>query len=462
MPTTTNSNDEFWLKNGLIKTDEKTDLIGYKSGKRSALVQCQLTKKFLRLKGCGNELSGFITSKGRVNLDENSKEIRGSHFQHTVRRELFMTNKINEILKNYDLISGNKSLGFWKYNNLINNNINNDFPLIPKYCGVFETLGEKRVASHFFQGIEIFLTGIINEIGIEINIRDIFPKDRIINFDDNDEKLDVYSTPIDFEEVLLKNIKAEIYYTEDDYKKYINIFDVIEKKKVLINLNNKMKDIMLELFEKLNLDKKYFELYKNYIEIIFKKEDFSDLFEIISLLYYRIGYECGKIKKIFIKNDINWGYYIDHHPFLSHCNAHPNNFIILPQSISKNLIAPLDFDLAYEAKEGLNIDYNSEKYGKLDKEFFEDSQKLEKFQFELALTGIENMENFEYYKNSIKISEIYLEKKFNAIKVLLRDGLRKGYMEGYNFKNCLEKNYKSDQMYSIVNIALIITNDYLA
>ena len=89
-----------------------------------------------------------------------------------------MTNKINDILKNYDLISGNKSIGFWNYNNLFNNNANNDFPFIPKYCGVFETLGEKRVA-HFFQGIEILLTGIINEIGIDINIRDIFSKDSI-------------------------------------------------------------------------------------------------------------------------------------------------------------------------------------------------------------------------------------------------------------------------------------------
>ena len=68
------------LKNGLIKTDEKTDLIGYKSGKRSAIMQCQLTKKIFRLKGCGNELSGFITSKGRVNLDENSKEIKRKSF----------------------------------------------------------------------------------------------------------------------------------------------------------------------------------------------------------------------------------------------------------------------------------------------------------------------------------------------------------------------------------------------
>ena len=33
--------------------------------------------------------------------------------------------------------------------------------------------------------------------------------------------------------------------------------------------------------------------------------------------------------RILIENEINWGFYFDHNPYEPHCNAHPNNFVIL-------------------------------------------------------------------------------------------------------------------------------------
>ena len=44
----------------------------------------------IRLKGCGNDLVGFEFVEG--------KGLRGSHFYHTSKRELFMTNHINKVL----------------------------------------------------------------------------------------------------------------------------------------------------------------------------------------------------------------------------------------------------------------------------------------------------------------------------------------------------------------------------
>ena len=50
---------------------------------------------------------------------------------------------------------------------------------------------------------------------------------------------------------------------------------------------------------------------------------------LVSFIYGRIGYEIGKILRIFFENDINWGYYADHSKYSYHCNAHANNFVVL-------------------------------------------------------------------------------------------------------------------------------------
>mmetsp|Transcript_45057 Transcript_45057/g.32935 ORF Transcript_45057/g.32935 Transcript_45057/m.32935 type:complete len:89 (+) Transcript_45057:43-309(+) len=72
----------------------------------------------------------------------------------------------------------------------------------------------------------------------------------------------------------------------------------------------------------------------------------------MALLFERVGYECGRIKRIFDEHNISWGYFVDHNLFEPHCNAHPNNFIVLdldhPENHSHNILAPLDFDMAYD------------------------------------------------------------------------------------------------------------------
>jgi len=41
----------------------------------------------------------------------------------------------------------------------------------------------------------------------------------------------------------------------------------------------------------------------------------------------------GKIFRILLNNNVNWGYFTDHHPWGFHCNAHMNNFAVLPPSM---------------------------------------------------------------------------------------------------------------------------------
>lgn len=71
--------------------------------------------------------------------------------------------------------------------------------------------------------------------------------------------------------------------------------------------------------------------------------------------------------RIFQENEISWGYYNDHDPFLFHCNAHPNNLVLVPDFLeSNNLLAPLDFDLAFYKNEFININYEDPNYAKND------------------------------------------------------------------------------------------------
>lgn len=51
--------------------------------------------------------------------------------------------------------------------------------------------------------------------------------------------------------------------------------------------------------------------------------------EVYSQLLHRLGYEVGRVFRLLLQNEVNWGYYFDHDPFMPHCNAHPNNFIVL-------------------------------------------------------------------------------------------------------------------------------------
>lgn len=77
----------------------------------------------------------------------------------------------------------------------------------------------------------------------------------------------------------------------------------------------------------------------------------KDIFIVLRSLFKRIGFEAGRVKRLLDESLISWGYFVDHNPFEPHCNAHPNNFIILDlnhtENVGKNLLSPVDFDMTY-------------------------------------------------------------------------------------------------------------------
>jgi hypothetical protein len=178
---------------------------------------------------------------------------------------------------------------------------------------------------------------------------------------------------------------------------------------------------------------------------------------LLSLLFRRVGHECGQFKRHLDENRISWGYFIDHNLFEPHCNAHPNNFIVLDLERHLNLLAPLDFDMTYDFDTFVNIVPESEKYGQAgDLEMFDNWAGLEKFELEKALGGMENMANFAYGGQEVKGLE-------RLVEIGLRDTCVRAYREAYDkieVRAWEEWEKCRIDVNKLVQMALIVTDHY--
>ena len=118
---------------------------------------------------------------------------------------------------------------------------------------------------------------------------------------------------------------------------------------------------------------------------------------------------------------ISWGYFFDHNPFEPHCNAHPNNFLILPDS--DKILAPIDFDFSYEKKNFFStIDDLSETFGKYDESLFTSWINQETYELDKSLLGMETMSNFKFNEEP---------KPMSFVEHFLRDQLAFGYRDSF-------------------------------
>jgi hypothetical protein len=463
------------LSNVLIKTEGQVDgvthLQGFKSGKRSAIFNWE--NKSYRLKGCGNNTEGFPLEP-LISTNKNAKEVRGCQFLHTAQREQWMTNYASKILHQEGILVGNVPVGIWKYEYFQKDNalnLKDETPLIDKFCGVFETFGEKRLATHLLQGLEVLLHFIIKEAGenediIEQLVKDL-PLDRIHR--DADAKLtdiDPSSWEAPFLDVpTAKTIHEwckEPIYLEETNKRLLNLYEGLMTGKYVDQINYKA------VFEKLAEDFKGINEKSPILMNIFNqslatlKEETKGLLVLLSRVYSRLGWEVGRVKRILQDKDINWGYYYDHEPNTFHCNAHPNNFVVLPPGKSKNILGVLDFDLSFLRENFISITNDTEKYAHLNNEEFDTFLNSERYALETALGGMENMGNFVY--NTITLEELSKSKKvyYDVVRTALRDTIMKSYRKGYDKVVDEEMNgfnaANEKSLYSLVNIALVITD----
>ena len=483
-----NEHIDFMLSQPLIKTKEIKDYIPcYKcivSGHRSAIIKDQKTGKYYRLKGCGNDELGFNLLKSEGYLIEFNT--RGSQYISTCARELYYSEKVNETLKKINIPCANIPVGFWKYDKnlevLPKENIKkeempileNQIPEIDKYCGIFHTLGDKRLRTHLLCGIEKILEnvaklciskGVLNE-EILYEIKKIFPKNRL------PDKIETFKTIYLFGPEKGQNFdewcKKPIYTKE----KYDTIISCEKLKKEI--KENKNLQIFLEQCEKYDelfsllsegISEKHKTMMKNVIDkLIEGQKNGKKFFESLLDIYVRIGYEVSRVKKCLQEAHINWGSYIDR-GFDYHCNAHSNNLVVLPQG-NDSLLAPLDFDLAFTKEKMIIIYKEAPTFGKVDDSYWYNYINAEFVDLSLNLCGAEDY-NFEFEKNRNKNVDSFELKIKNVIRFLLTDCLLENYMKGFDnipSQDVIDNTkLKEDSFFhNIVKLALIVTSEDVA
>lgn len=158
-------------------------------------------------------------------------------------------------------------------------------------------------------------------------------------------------------------------------------------------------------------------------------------------LFTRIGYESGTVKRVMDENLISWGYFIDHNIFGPHCNAHPNNFLVLdlesPSNPNKCVIAPVDFDMSYDYETFVSIIPDDPKtYGTQDRNLYDGWTGMEKYELESTLGGLENMGNFKYRDEAMEALRTPL---MRAVETLFRDQMVLTYRRSYDKVSSLEE-----------------------
>ena len=482
-----NEKIESILSQPLIKGKEIKDYPYYKcilSGHRSALIKDPKSGVYYRLKGCGNDEVGFNLQKAEGIIIE--IVTRGSQYDTTCFRELYYTEKLDEALKKLNNRCANSPIGFWKYDKnlhiLPKENIKpddilkleNQMPEINKYCGIYRTLGDKRLRSHLLCGLERVMDAItticiskqlINE-EIMNEIKKIYPASRL------PDKIQTFKTieffgpiNISFDEWVKKPVYGKNHYDSiiscEKLKKEINENKFL---KIFIDQSENYDEIYKVLSEKLNDKRK--SIAANIIENMKQEQkNGKKFFSTLLNIYIRIGYEVGKIKRCLQDANINWGSYIDR-GCTYHCNAHSNNLVVLPQG-NDNLLSPLDLDLAYSKEKMIITNKETTSFGKHDLTYWDNYINGEFVDLSLNLCGAEDY-NTDVERERKIINQESFEIKFrNVIRFLLCDCMLENYMKGYDKLDSKDvitaKELKEDNLFhDIIKLALLTTAEDIA
>ena len=481
-----NEKNDSILGQPLIKAKEIKDYPGFKciiSGHRSALIKDPKTGIFYRLKGCGNDELGFNIQKTEGVIIE--IVTRGSQYDSTCFRELFYSEKVDENLKKINIRCANLPVGFWKYGKDLHilpkenikkediPNLENQMPEVDKYCGIFHTLGDKRLRTHLLCGFEKILETIatlcvskklINEELLN-EIKKIFPATRL------PDKIETFKT-IKFFGPLNTTIDEWVKKPVYEQKHYDAIISVDQlKKEINENKNLKIFIDQTENYDEIynllseNLSEKHKLMAKKIIENMKKEQaNGKKFFSTLLNIYIRIGYEVGKIKRLMQDANINWGSYIDRGSSY-HCNAHSNNLVVLPQG-NDSLLSPLDLDLAFSKEKMIIINKDCPTYGQQDLSYWDNYINAEFVDLSLNLCGAEDY-NFQFEKNKNKNPDSLESKTKNAIRFLLCDCMLENYMKGYDKLDSKDvisiKELKEDNFFhDIVKLALVVTAEDIA
>ena len=362
------------IKGIAYSPDEQYTIKGYRSGTRSAILKAKVytNEEFDKLENknnlwviakCGNKVyipddkdgNTLIRLKGCSMWTQKSQNeyqfpyvllrpckydlpdkdpnkqyigLRGFNSVNASGNELFTIRELKPYFDKLNILMGNLPLGFWKYVNLRND----PAPNIEKCACVMETIGDKRVETHFFGGAEKLLDKLISEE----NCKELLNKLENIYKDKNITPPSSKNMTFNKASKLpLNDMGISILKKRYSFDKAMDNFEATMNSKGFI-------------------DSKYLmEIIKNYEELY-----------TLALIYAEIGYEAGRILSVIHRTGNNWGTYINAEAKFIDYNAHGDNLIILNKEKVKErfekekifqIISMVDFDHSVRSDTSLNF-----------------------------------------------------------------------------------------------------------
>ena len=346
-----------------LPNNEQFTIRGYRSGTRSAILKAKVytNEEFEKLNDknnlwviarCGNKIyipdekegNILIRLKGcsmwtqkcqeeykfpyvllrpcecfREDKDPTKKyiEVRGFNSFNAGARELYGIREVKPYFDKLNILVGNLPLGLWKYHNLKDD----PSPNIDKCVCVMETIGDKRVETHFLCGSEKILNELITEEKCQ-------------------ELLNQVKTLCKQKNILAPSSYNMTFKRALDLPLYEMGASILKKRYSFDN--------SWENFES-TMNSKGFINSKFLLDLI---KPYENLYT-MALIYSEIGHEAGRILSVFHRTGNNWGSFFNADIRLIDSNAHGDNLIILKREKVKErfdkekifqFISMVDFD----------------------------------------------------------------------------------------------------------------------
>jgi hypothetical protein len=385
-------------------------------------------------------------------------DIRGCQFFCTAFREQHLSHVMNEKLNKIGYSCANIPVGVCEYDSqaIVGAGLINSCPSIPKCCGIFRTLGEKRLNTHVLQGLEILLYYLVKSSSIEVDLpsmQAMFPKAR-------HEK--------DWVDLTFSCLTSDWKYPEHEtYTQFISKPVYTDNSYLVNSLESKLVTPSFTTDKEKLLDycNKQAGIHGDYLKDHIADLLSKDVMNTFATIYANAGYECGQILRVFADEGLNWGSYVDHTPE-GHCNAHGNNFVLLMKG--PKLLGALDFDIGFLREDFIDISdiKTNELYGKYNEKEFNERINNERLMLEMSLAGGEVATNFmstqfDYVFNA---DENKSKAAFLMLQAMYRDTLIYYFRKGFDKIACEIPKIPENGIYrnTLIEMGLIVSDKYIA
>lgn len=513
-----------------------TDLIEvYASGMRSAIIS--EGEALYRFKGVGNGISNSdiqsvfpvrivgednlrarldATSPDYADIKDKPIEIRGAMFNFTAVREQAITSTINHHLLNHNIPIANEPRGYYQYKEfevqIPGNDVSSKISLC---CGLYRTHGDKRLASHLLWGLELLIPFIFELNSLTLPIPEVAASPSTAADSSSEAIQTLGLDSVKLEEPIVVQEEAEktqdgsvvpppvpippmpsnwiLDRFETSRKTYMaslnevevldTAFAALEGDALLISLpeapipaevllKHMENPLMPEETDQTTWKELWNEEWEKLRKLFSGGLSSLNVADLLGLVYWSIGRQAGRTLKTIHEAGVNWGTFAD--LLGNHCNAHPNNFIVLKKGDAERqmrangkqngtgtvtFIAPLDFDLAFTKST-----YIVEQKGANKDERWNELREMEVNAMRLALGGL-NINSGVEGKSSLPFPLL------EPIRIALRDTLVKAFSKAYETpldapSEEPEKEARllahESSVHSLIRLALILSESIVA